>query len=314
MALKDLLKRVTANVVIDESGKVQTGRQTFRGVTYGLTTLQPKQSDLRAILQKIINTIDGNISGGLDELTDQQKKEFLLIFYQLAFAQESRATGCFHPSEISIETSWCHRKMYYQKARAPKDPGFMSFTEKDNRMQRLCDLGTLKHLYVQANLRNAGILIDLESPVSDPRIGIEGKADGEVNFFGDDDLGNFYDEPMILEVKTINGFGFNKLRKPKPEHIKQASIYGAILKYKHICFLYYNKDNSELKVYVAKVDYHYFESFEIVAEEIVRMYNMNVRRTRSTDISKHNVPKGVCGNMTNARAMECPYRDRCFKS
>ena len=202
--------------------------------------------------------------------------------------------------------------MYYQKARVKKDAGFVSFTDADNRMQRLCDLGTLKHLYVQANLKNAGILIDMESPVEDPRIGIAGKADGEVNFYGDDDLGNFYDEAMILEVKTINSFGFGKLRSPKDEHIKQASIYGGVKKYKHICFMYYNKDNSDLKIYVAPVNYQYFNDFANFAEGIVVLYNNNLRATRSTDISKHNVPKGVCSSMTNKRAMECPYRDTCF--
>ena len=99
MALKDLLKNVTKKIVIDKNtGEIQTGRQTFRGVTYSLTTLQPTQTELKTILKKILHTIEGNETGGIDELTDQQKKDFLLIFYQLAFAQESRATGCFHPS------------------------------------------------------------------------------------------------------------------------------------------------------------------------------------------------------------------------
>ena len=261
----------------------------------------------------MLSIIETNEANGEQNLTDKQKKKFLLDFYRLAFAQESRASGCFHPSEISTELSVCHRKMYFQKGRVPKDKTYVPFTA-DNRMQRLCDLGTMKHLYVQENLDRAGVLIDMESPVSDPSIGIEGKADGEVYFYGNDDLGQFYDEEMILEVKTINSFAFSKLKRPKPEHVKQASIYGAVLGYRYICFMYYAKDTSDFKIFVWAVDYDYFDDFKYEAEEIVRLFSVNTRIARTTDVTKHtNIPRRVCSNKTIQKATECAYCNFCFK-
>lgn len=315
MSLKNLLSGV--NKKLGQGGaEIQSndkGLPFFRGLDYDLTTSQPTQAELKGILSGILATIEENLDAG-EEMTDRQKKDFILTFYRLAFAQESRGTGCFHPSEISTEANLCHRKLYFQKANVRKDVTFVPFTA-DNKMQRLCDLGTLKHLYVQENLQRRGILIDMETPVRDPSIGIDGKADGEVAFYGSDDLGEFYDEDMILEVKTINEYGFKALRKPKPEHIKQASLYGGVLKYKRICFIYYNKNTSELKIYVAEVDYKYFNDFCETAREIIKLYNSNVRKSRSTEVEKHgaDIPMRVCGSMTVQRATDCAYRDFCFK-
>lgn len=314
MSLKNLMKTIsnkTAGVIITDDS--EDAKPTFRGIDYGLTTLQPTQSELKNTLSTIIETILDNEKIGQEELTDQQKKDFILTFYRLTFAQESRAVGCFHPSEISTETTLCERKMYFQKGRVKKDDTYVPFTA-DNRMQRLCDLGTMKHLYVQENLRRAGILVDLETPVYDEEIGIEGKADGVVQFFGEDDLGIFYDEDMVLEVKTMNSYGHKNLRKPKPEHIRQASIYGGVLKYKRICFLYYNKDTSEHKTFVAPVDYDYFDWFCEIARKVVTLFDTNSRRARSKKVENHdNIPKRICANITNQRASECAYRDFCFK-
>lgn len=314
MSLKNLLNTAKSKTG-GKSGLTITdndGMPTFLGLEYGITTKQPSQAELKTILSGILDTITANEQNGL-EMTNKQKNEFLLTFYRLAFAQESRAVGCFHPSEISTETSLCHRKMYYQKGHVKKDLTYVPFTA-DNRMQRLCDLGTMKHLYIQENLDRLGLLIAMESPVEDEAIGISGKADGEIKFLGEDDLGKFYDEDMLLEVKTINDYAFKGLRKAKPEHLRQASIYGGVLKYKRICFLYYNKNTSEHKIFVHDVDYAYFDDFCITAKSIVDLYNKNKKASRSADVANHqNIPHRVCTSITTQRAMECAFRDYCFK-
>jgi len=248
------------------------------------------------------------------EPTETDKKRLILAFYRLAFSQDARAKGVFHPSEISTETQVCERKMYFQKAEVSQDATYVSFTA-DNRMMRLCDLGTMVHLYVQDNLDRSGILKDFEVPVSAPDLGIEGKADGLFDFYGLDDLGNFYEpEEMVLEVKTINDYAFKYLRKAKDEHLKQASIYGAILNKKRICFLYYNKNTSEHKTFVQEVDFKYFEWFKELASGVIKLYNSNVRQTRSKDVNLHNaIPTRICHDRTNQRAMSCAFADYCFK-
>lgn len=310
MSLKNLVKQAKKATIKNTNGgvSVSSGTPSFQSLIYGLHYLTPKANDLRAILTDFLALMDKN-----PEPTETDKKRLILAFFRLAFSQDARAKGVFHPSEISTETQVCERKMYFQKAEVPQDATYVSFTA-DNRMMRLCDLGTMVHLYVQDNLDRLGILIDFEVQVSAPDLGVEGKADGLIDFYGLDDLGKFYEpEEMVLEVKTINDYAFKYLRKAKDEHLKQASIYGAILKKKRICFLYYNKNTSEHKIFVQDVDYKYFTWFEELASGVIKLYNSNVRQSRSKDLNLHNtIPTRICHSRTNQRAMNCAFADYCF--
>lgn len=311
MSLKNLVNKVRKNK-ITPTGQLDKfdDKKAFSVLEYNLHLKSPTDKQLLSILEDLTDTIRNNPKG----LTDKQKKAFILAFYRLAFAQESRAKGVFHPSEIAQETNMCKRKMYFQLGRVPVDATYVNFTS-DNRMMRLVDLGTIMHLYVQENLDRLGVLKDFEVPVSSPKYGVEGKMDGIISFIGSDDYGNYYDEEdMVLEIKTINDYGFKALRKPKPEHIKQASIYGAFLGLKRICFVYYNKNNSDLKIFVEDIDFAYVDGFKSLAKGVIQSYNKELRRTRSKLVSNHdNIPKKICRNRTTKRAMECAFADYCFK-
>lgn len=309
MSLKNLVSKAKrAEIKGNNQGGVD--KPIFMNLDYNIAHLTPPDDQLLTLLEGITTIIKQG--GGI--ISEQQKKAFLLTFYRLAFSQEPRAGGCFHPSEISTETSLCLRKMYFQKGSVKPDRTYVKFTS-DNRMQRLVDLGTLVHLYIQENLDRLGVLKDFETTVEAPEFGIMGKMDGVVEFYGEDDLKNFYyPEDMVLEIKTINEYGFKALRKPKDEHIKQASIYGHLLGYKKICFVYYNKNTSEHKIFVWDVDALYVENFKKTASELIKKYNSNVRQSRSSDVILHtDIPQKICTTRTTSRAMECMFADYCFK-
>jgi len=311
MSLKNLVNKVRKSQIKSNTPLDKFDDQkAFSGLDYNLHLKSPTDAELLSLLEGFTSIIKSNPNG----LTDKQKKAFILAFYRLAFAQESRAKGVFHPSEIAQEDNMCRRKMYFQLGRVPVDATYVNFTS-DNRMMRLVDLGTLVHLYIQENLDRLGVLKDFEVPVSSPKYGIEGKMDGIIEFIGNDDYGKYYDaEDMVLEIKTINDYGFKALRRPKPEHIRQASIYGYFLGLKRICFVYYNKNNSDLKIYVVDIDFAYVEDFKLLAKGVIQNYNGELRSTRTKDVSKHvNIPKKVCRNRTSKRAMECAFADYCFK-
>ena len=279
---------------------------SFINLPYNIPHRMPEAGQIEAILTATIE----DLRTGKKEA----KKRLILTAFRLAFSQDARATGVFHPSEISTEEVLCHRKLYFQKGHVKKDATYVNFTA-DNRMMRLVDLGTLLHLYVQENLERLGVLKDFEVEVDFPEYGIMGKADGAVDFAGLDDLGKFYPlEEMILEVKSINEFGFKSLRKAKPEHIRQASIYGGLLGYERIVFVYYNKNTSDYKIYVHDVDSAYVENFKELASGLIKRFNANVRSARSADVKKHtDIPTRVCHSRTVDRAMNCPFADYCFK-
>ena len=312
MSLKNLVKQCS-NATVGRSNNLPTGISevthdvpAFLSLEYDIAH-RCSEEGMRQLLKAILEDLEG-----LQTIPKPLKKGYLLAFFRLAFSQDARAKGCFHPSEISTEPNPCLRKMYFQKANVPHDAGHVNFTV-DNKMMRLVDLGTMAHLYIQENLDRLGVLVDFEVEVSSEEFGIEGKADGIIRFFGKDSLGKFYElEDMVLEVKTINDFGFKSLRMAKPDHLKQASIYGGILGYKRICFLYYNKNTSELKVFVHEVDNNYLDWFKDLAGNIINLYKLNTRRSRTTDVRKHELPMRMCSNRAVDRACNCAYADFCF--
>ena len=309
MSLKSLVNKAKKSQIKTDNAKV-TDKPAFASINFNLPFITPPDNEILTILQHYIDLIRTN-----GALSPSDKKALILSTYRLAFSQEPRAGGCFHPSEISTETNICQRKMYFQKGSVKKDATFVNFTS-DNRMMRLVDLGTMMHLYIQENLDRAGVLLDFEVEIDAPEYGIMGKMDGKVEFVGQDDYGDYYEpEVMALEVKTINEYGFKALRKPKDEHKKQASIYGHFLGLKRILFLYYNKNTSDIKLYVEKVDDDYVEGFKLLAGNIIKMFNRNVRTHRTSDVSYHeDIPKKVCNARTNNRAMDCPFADYCFNN
>lgn len=303
MSLKRLIER-TKGLDIQEVAEDGSFKIPFKNCLYKL----PRYSDLTEAKKGLKNALNG---ANLAEISPE--KMTIFDHYKKAFLQEKRTTGCFHPSEFSTDANPCRRKMYFDYGEAPVDPTYVNFTA-DNRMQRLVDLGTLAHLYVQYSLYQQGILKDFEVEVVSEEHGISGSMDGVVEFYGHDDLGKFYEaEDMALEVKTINDYGFKSLRYPKIEHIKQASIYSVILKYKRICFVYYNKNTSELKIFVVDVHTNYVADFFNLAKGVISEYNTNKKISRSSDISNHtNLPDRVCPKRSSPKAMECKYAGYCF--
>ena len=314
MSLKDLVNNARKTQL--GRSKAKTGGNNagkdFNTIEYNLNFRTPKRDDLKTILQGILSTLES----GTGEIDTTTMKPIIMQFYRLALSQDARAQGVFHPSEISTEgANICTRKMYYQKGRVKKDATYVNFTN-DNRMMRLVDLGTMLHLYLQENLDRAGVLKDFEVDVVAPEYGITGKMDGVVEFMGEDDLGVFYDkEDMALEIKSINEYGFKALRRAKPDHLKQATIYGGTLGYKRILFLYINKNTSAIKLFVHDIDQKYLKEIQTLTGGIVQLFNKNARAARSKDVAKHsNIPNRVCQNALTKRAMDCYFKDYCFGS
>ena len=51
------------------------------------------------------------------------------------------------------------------------------------------------------------------------------------------------------EIKSIGSKGYAKLTKAKPEHEKQATIYGALLNFSKIRYIYMNKETADIADY-----------------------------------------------------------------
>jgi hypothetical protein len=119
---------------------------------------------------------------------------------------EGRKHGFNSPSGIKD----CVRSLYYVRK-------FYDCTNVIKpRTKRVFHNGKDVHTRIQNCLIKSGLLLQEEPPVFNAELQILGNADGLALINGH--LG-------VLEIKSINHCEYVGLIEPKPEHIKQASIY-----------------------------------------------------------------------------------------
>lgn len=142
---------------------------------------------------------------------------------------EIKKVGGFHPSY----TNQCSRYWYYLFEGTEMTTAFRPQT------YRIFDNGHAVHDRLYGYLREIGILVEEEIPVTHDDPPIEGTADGIIDLDGH----------KLIELKSISneGFHYRKLHnKPKDDHFRQAQIYMRCLNLDSGLVIYENKNNQEI--------------------------------------------------------------------
>ncbi len=156
-----------------------------------------------------------------------------------------RSIGTVHPSSAHR----CRLKLYYDVLAEME-----SEEEISPELQFIFDVGHAIHATIQKSLHRAlpGGFTE-EVTVDLPESFIEnGHADGVVEQ---------PDHTYVIEIKTISGDGYDKLSKPKEEHILQASIYCRALNVPFMCFLYVNKATGAMKQFPMVYDERVYQNW-----------------------------------------------------
>lgn len=168
-----------------------------------------------------------------EELTTSQIEESLTKAIDLSFekrnSKQFKKVGGFHPSY----TNQCSRYWYYLFQGVEMETSFSPQTH------RIFDNGHAVHERIYSYLRDMGILIAEEIPVSHDSPPIEGTADGIIDFHG----------KKLIELKSISNEGFEYRRiynKPKDEHVRQSQIYMRCLDLDQAFVIYENKNNQSI--------------------------------------------------------------------
>ena len=135
----------------------------------------------------------------------------------------------FHPSY----TNQCARYWYYLFQGVEMETSFSPQTH------RIFDNGHAVHERIYSYLREMGILVAEEIPVSYDNPPIEGTADGIIDFHG----------RKLIELKSISNEGYEYRRiynKPKDDHVRQAQIYMRCLDLEQAFVIYENKNNQSI--------------------------------------------------------------------
>lgn len=224
-----------------------------------------------------------------DETSGDKFRKSFMDLWKAVSAEPPRRGKVIHPSSLMDE---CERKLFYEFSDV--EPTESVKRKIDGRVQRIFDLGTWVHIYIQTLLYSAGVLLEAEVPVRDRKRRIRGHADGIILWLK---------KRMLLEIKTTNAMMFAKAKLyPFEKHQHQASIYAKVLGLDTICYLYFNKDTSDIHIHILPINEKYatlgFEKIDFVMESV------------KTEVS----PKRTCKTIESPNAKNCPFKSHCFKS
>lgn len=138
----------------------------------------------------------------------------------------------------------------------------------------------------------------LETQIVDRDLGISGHPDGEL----------VYQENgarVVLEVKTMNVFKFEKARGPEPEHREQATIYGKLTSRPWILVLVMVKHLEKVTTTFRPWLFRYDE--RLMGE--IRRRVESIREGLATAT----LPRRICYTSTCERARKCPVAKTCFE-
>lgn len=211
--------------------------------------------------------------------------------YSLVMAPDKRAKGVFHPSQL---LDGCSRQMAFDLLNTESSDEIKRSIGGE--LQRVFDVGTWYHIYMQNILYRLGYLKAAEVPVINKEKYLNGKADGvfKKEVFG---------EEVVLEIKTMNNWNFSKaIFKPFKKHEFQASLYARELGIKKVLYLYINKDTSEIRDFLMPIN-----------EEQLELADKKMNKVIS-HVKDKTFPKRSCVDKFCDQAIVCPFATLCFKS
>jgi CRISPR/Cas system-associated exonuclease Cas4 (RecB family) len=157
--------------------------------------------------------------------------------------------GHFHPSAVGM----CGRRNVYEFIRTPAiqtiEPDDLEIFYMGHAVHSLVQ-GKLAELAKTLKPKKIGYEFQAEvryDPATDKlynELRIGGTTDGILEIWTDT-----WKQRGILEIKSINSKGFDKLAGPKKDHVLQAHIYAYRFDCPVMWIWYFNKDTSRRKVY-----------------------------------------------------------------
>ena len=176
----------------------------------------------------------------------------------------------------------CPRSVYFQFKKVPKKP-------MDARVLRVFDHGDYTHLRIISTLFSLGLVKATEISIPNQEI-IHGRADVIVNI---------ENEPHVVEIKSINGYSFDKLEAAEPDHVKQIQLYLHYFKIKKGIIIYENKNTQGLKEFSVEYD-------ENLVRELLEKFHILLAQ-----INNNIVPP--IPDIEEWKCRYCPYSEECKK-
>jgi hypothetical protein len=185
-------------------------------------------------------------------------------------------------------------------------------------MQRLFQRGHLEEERVIQYLRGIGCTVEQVATDTNEQRKIYavsghfgGSTDGGMQLPPDFGLGAY---TFLLEIKTANDKEFGKMHsmeKSKPEHYKQASVYGYKLGLQYCLYFFVGKNDDDLHIEIVKLDWELAERMITRAQYIIysKLPPPRISNNASFWVCKMCDHHGVCqlGKPIDRNCRSCYY-------
>ena len=190
-------------------------------------------------------------------------------------------SGAFHPSQLYQ----CKRKQIFDYF------GLEGMRSYNPTLQNIFNDGHFRHLRWQIMLLEAGIITDVEVPVSIPKYRLSGSMDG-IN----------EDQGWMFELKGTSQFREVSRRGAMPAHINQVNAY-----------LLASGLESALVVYECKSSQNWVE-IEVTRNEETIGEIESILGELNSCLDSNSLPEVLddCKNKKGATYNNCPYSESCF--
>lgn len=145
----------------------------------------------------------------------------------------------YHPSGDCLK---CQRLLYYERDESAP----VIEMPVDAHLQKIFKMGDAVHAMLQAwfmawnEIDGYPHCVGNEVRVDSNKLGIGGFIDSVIRFPG-------AEQDTVIELKTINDYGFQHLNGPKPEHRMQMACYMAVQQLPEAIILYVDKNTCDMK-------------------------------------------------------------------
>jgi len=197
----------------------------------------------------------------------------------------------------SREESQNDKRDYFHISEVDKCPRAISYKMKGMPgekfkadMYRKLDNGDYVHKRIMSILVSLGIVVASEIRIPESNT-FHGRADAIVTI--DNEL-------YVLEIKSMNSYGFKNLEQPDPAHLKQIRLYMHYFNINKGIILIENKDSQELKEFIVTRD-------DRILNEIFISFGILKEMTQANTIP----PKPNFNREDKWRCDYCPYRKVC---
>ena len=195
--------------------------------------------------------------------------------------EHKHETTSFYASSLG----YCKRKQIYKRCNTQET------NPADDRGLRVFSVGNLFHEWLTSIVERSGTKIQEEVEVENKQYNVKGRIDAIIEKDG---------EKLVYEIKSINSKGFNYLKEPKPENVKQLISYLWLTKNKEGRLIYLSKDDARIVEFPIRLTDKLLKEVKDELKELNYYMEKNI------------LPKKLSGK--NWQCGYCNYKNLCQRS